>query len=78
MPATLMSVAESELLPDAPGKQELLYGEAIALPPAKLSHDKTARSLFRLLTSALGEPRVYMESGYQMSRDNWLQPDVSR
>lgn len=72
-----MSVAEFELLPDIPGKQELLHGELITLPPARLSHNKIAQALFELLRSALDASRVHMEAGYQMSRDTWLQPDVS-
>jgi len=77
MPATLMSIADFELLPDEPGKQELLEGELINLPPAKIAHNKIAEALFTLLRSAAEPSRVHLEAGYQMARDTWLQPDVS-
>ncbi len=78
MPATLMSISEFELLPDEPGKQELLQGELITLPPAKIAHNKIAEALFALLRSAGESSRVHLEASYQMSRDTWLQPDVQR
>ncbi len=74
---TLISAAAFRLLPDAPGKQELLEGELILLPPAKLSHSKIARALLRLLTAVLEESRVQIEAGYQITPETWLQPDVS-
>jgi Uma2 family endonuclease len=77
MPATLLSIAEFELLPDLPGKQELLEGEVILLPPAKLPHSKTTKAFVALLMSVLDESRVFSEAGYQMAPDTWLQPDVS-
>lgn len=77
MPATLLSVADFAQLPDAPGKQELLEGELIELPPSTLPHSKLAKSLARFLENALGESRVYIEAGYQLSPVSWLQPDVS-
>lgn len=77
MPATLMSIAEFESLPEMPGKQELLQGEPIILPPAKRTHHKIVQAMYRLLGSALAADVVCMEAGYQMSRDTWLQPDVS-
>ncbi len=77
MPATMMSFAEFELLPDVPGKQELLQGELIALPPAKLPHIRVGEALFKRLLSVLDHLRVHHEAGYQLSCDTWLQPDVS-
>ncbi len=65
------------MLPDEPGKQELLQGELIALPPAKRSHNAVTQTLFELLRTVLDSTRVHMEAGYQMSHDTWLQPDVS-
>jgi Uma2 family endonuclease len=81
---TLLSFEEFERLPDEPGKVELLDGELIQLPPAKLIHMEVARRIHVLLmravdkagTSAkLGE--VYFETGYKFSARAWLQPDVS-
>ena len=63
-------------LPDAPGKQELLDGELIALPPAKLSHMQIAIRLHLMLMAALTESGALIGMGYQLSR-SWLQPDVS-
>jgi Uma2 family endonuclease len=84
---TLLTFEQFEQLPDEPGKRELLRGELIELPPAKLKHNKTAHRFYELLKSALtklnarGEAtaleEVYHEMGYQMSAINWFQPDVS-
>ena len=63
-------------LPDAPGKQELLDGELIVLPPAKLVHMQITMDLFLMLVAALSKSRVRIETGYQL-RSGWLQPDVS-
>jgi Uma2 family endonuclease len=63
-------------LPDAPGKQELLNGELISLPPAKLIHGIIARRFFDLMQVALPASRVWAEMGYRLKR-GWLQPDVS-
>jgi len=85
----LMTFEEFELLPDQPGKQELLEGELIALPPAKKRHNKIGQRIFVILfdnidraprdkvNPALGE--VHHEMGYRVSRnpDSWLIPDVS-
>jgi Uma2 family endonuclease len=62
-------------LPDTPGKQELLDGELISLPPAKNSHSIIARAFQDLLT-ALDKARVWFFEGYQLRR-GWLIPDVS-
>ncbi|HEY1494680.1 MAG TPA: Uma2 family endonuclease [Candidatus Solibacter sp.] len=63
-------------LPDEPGKQELLDGELISLPPAKRLHNLLARRFFDLLRKVFGESRVWHEEGYRLKR-GWLQPDVS-
>lgn len=63
-------------LPDAPGKQELLNGELISLPPAKLIHGMIARRFFDLMQAALPASRVWAEMGYRL-KYGWLQPDVS-
>ena len=77
MSATTQTTWEEFLnLPDAPGKQELLDGELILMPPAKQSHNLISKLVQRLLESAVDESRVWIETGYQLSR-GWLQPDVS-
>jgi Uma2 family endonuclease len=63
-------------LPDEPGKQELLDGELISLPPAKYLHNVVGRRFAALLLTVLPESRVWAEMGYRLKR-GWLQPDVS-
>jgi Uma2 family endonuclease len=77
MPATLMSIAEFESLPDEPGKQELLQGEVITMPPAQDLHSSIVHAFYEALRSVVPAGRVRIEAGYRMSRDTWLQPDVS-
>ena len=80
---TLLTFEEFEQLPEEPGKSELLDGELIQLPPAKLRHmDVTERLLF-LLRQFVESNRfphlgkVHMEYGYKLSKRSWLQLDVS-
>jgi Uma2 family endonuclease len=73
---TLLTMEEFLSLPDAPGKQELLNGELISLPPAKRSHMEIAKRLVDLLRSKLDIDRVWFETGYQF-HGRMLQPDVS-
>ena len=81
---TLLSFEEFEHLPDEPGKVELLDGELIQLPPAKLKHMEVAHCIQMLLIHAMGKAgvpaklgKVYLETGYKFSSRAWLQPDVS-
>jgi len=73
---TLLTAEEFLSLPDTPGKQELLDGELISLPPAKNDHSIIAKAFWKLLEAALGESRVWFFEGYQLKR-GWLIPDVS-
>ena len=73
---SLITFAEFEQMPDAPGKQELLDGELIELPPPKYIHTRLAQRVYDLLRSSpLGE-RAILEAGYRIG-GGWLQPDVS-
>ena len=63
-------------LPDVAGKQELLNGELISLPPGKRSHMEVSRELVDLFRSAVDRRRVWFETGYQL-HDRMLQPDAS-
>ena len=63
-------------MPDEPGKQELLDGELISLPPAKVINGRQIHSLFYLLCTVVPDDRVFMAVGYRIKR-GWLQPDVS-
>jgi Uma2 family endonuclease len=72
----LLSFKEFENLPDSPGKQELLDGELIQLPPAKKRHMVVAKRFLKLLGTILDESRVWFETGYQIG-NGWLVPDIS-
>ncbi|HTX34812.1 MAG TPA: Uma2 family endonuclease [Bryobacteraceae bacterium] len=74
---TLLSEQEFLALPESPGKQELLDGELIELPPARHSHDELAKRIALLLATVLGWSRVWIESGYRLGPNRWLTPDVS-
>jgi Uma2 family endonuclease len=82
-----LTFEEFELLPDQPGKRELLRGELIELPPAKRKHNEIAERLYLRLIAILDEIRVregasvfgkvHHEMGYRFPDGSWLQPDVS-
>lgn len=72
----LLTFAEFEQLPEAPGKRELIEGELIEMPPPLLSHTLTAQAFLYFLGEVLGRSRVLMEGGYRMG-ENWVQPDIS-
>lgn len=74
---TLISEEEFLALPEFPGKQELLDGELIQLPPAKRPHSELAKRIAMLLISVLGWSRVWIETGYRLGKGRWLIPDVS-
>jgi len=74
--ATLLTFAEFERLPDAPGKRELVEGELVQIPPPLLNHTATAQAFFLLLHRLLDPSLVFMEAGYKIGK-NWVQPDVS-
>jgi Uma2 family endonuclease len=73
---TLLTAEEFLNLPDTPGKQELLDGELISLPPAEHGHNEIARAFQEPLLTALDKRRVRFFEGYQLKR-GWLIPDVS-
>jgi Uma2 family endonuclease len=85
----LMTFEEFELLPEHPGKQELVKGELIELPPPKKKHNLVADAFFLALVEAMTKMRAegahppmsipHREMGYRVTRnpDSWLIPDVS-
>jgi Uma2 family endonuclease len=83
----LMTFEEFEALPDQPGKRELLKGELIELPVAEFKHNAISHRIFRPLDAALAAARargeaaelgeVYIEMGYKLAGDGYVQPDVS-
>ena len=84
---TLLTFEEFEQLPDQPGKQELVRGELIELPPANYNHHVVAHRIYKGIDAAIerahsrGEApelgAAFHEMGYLLLGKNWLQPDVS-
>jgi Uma2 family endonuclease len=82
-----ISFEEFVAMPDQPGKQELLDGEVIELPPAKPIHSHLCKRFFKLLDRIVTELQergmarnlgeVFIETGYRLSRERCVQPDVS-
>src|SRR5579884_1857172 len=72
----LLTFAEFEQLPDAPGKRELICGEVIEMAPPRKNHTLTAERFSKCLRAAVGEDRIHLEAGYKIG-DSWVQPDVS-
>ena len=76
-------------MPEEPGKTELLDGELIQMPPAKLPHSTIAGNLYYRLRQPVETLRagsaasrvgmVYIGMGYKIGSnpDSWLIPDVS-
>jgi Uma2 family endonuclease len=71
-----VSFTEFEQMPDEPGKQELIDGEVIYLPPPKLRHTELVIRLLDLFRTAFSNARVLPEAGYRIG-GGWLQPDLS-
>jgi len=74
---TLLTDEEFLALPETPGKQELIDGELISLPPSKHSHDELGKRIAALFRTVLHDSRICIESGFQLAPRKWLQPDVS-
>ena len=84
---TLLTFEEFERLPDRPGKQELVGGELIEMPPADLKHNRSSHRIYKRLDAALERAHVrgealelgeaFHEMGYLLLGRSWLQPDVS-
>jgi len=73
---TQLTAEEFSTFPKTPGKQELLDGELISLPPAKHDHSKIARAFLKLLEAVLDKSRVWVLRGLP-TETSWLIPDVS-
>ncbi len=77
---TLQTFEQFEKFQDDGMKHELLQGEHIVLPPPKLRHSNIQHRLLHLIwpnvsQHQLGDVRI--ETGFKLSSDTWLQPDVS-
>ncbi|MGO9263179.1 MAG: Uma2 family endonuclease [Bryobacteraceae bacterium] len=73
----LLSEEQFLELPEYIGKQELLDGELIELPPAKHSHSELSRRIVALLEPVLDPSRIWIEAAYRLAPRRWLVPDVS-
>jgi Uma2 family endonuclease len=82
-----LTFEEFERLPDQPGKRELVKGELIEMPPAEFLHSAIAHRIYKCLGAALDQAHArgdaaelgvaYVEMGYELSGDGYVQPDVS-
>lgn len=74
---SLMSFAEFEHLPETPGKQELVDGELIVMPPPELRHSELVKRVYALLLTGLDGSRIWPDNtGYRIA-GGWIVPDVS-
>jgi Uma2 family endonuclease len=74
---SLMTFAEFERLPDLPGRQELVDGELIHMPPPDLQHSQVSKRILRMLLNTVDESLVWPDhTGYRIG-GGWIEPDVS-
>jgi Uma2 family endonuclease len=84
---TLLTFEEFERKETKPGKQELIRGELLELPPPELKHQKISRRIFKPLDTAVEQAHArgeakrlgvnYYETGYKFSGNSYLIPDLS-
>lgn len=77
---TLLTFEQFEQLPDDGLQHQLLRGEHIVLPPPKKRHTCIQQAISDLVRPYVHEHRlgeVHIEAGFRLSRNTWLQPDVS-
>ena len=74
--ATKLTWEEFEKLPDDGWHHELLEGEHIALAPPRFDHSETADRILTLLRRQT-QRKAYVEAGYRLGADSWVQPGVS-
>jgi Uma2 family endonuclease len=74
---TLITFAEFERLPDIPGKQELVDGELILMPPAEKRHATIAMRIAGMLWNSPVRDRARTDgTGYRIGT-GWIVPDAS-
>jgi Uma2 family endonuclease len=83
----LLTFEEFERLEEHPGKQELLKGVLIGMLPTGSKQNRDATRIFRTLDATLWQAHergeagdlgeVFIEMGYRIGEQSWLQPDVS-
>ncbi len=85
--ATRVSFEEFEQMPEKPGKQELLEGELVELPPPGSKHGRSSHRIYDAMKVALAAAHsreealdlgeVFIEMGYRLGKNSYVQPDVS-
>jgi Uma2 family endonuclease len=68
---TLLTFEEFEQLPDQPGKQELVRGELIELPPAEYKHHLVADRIYDGLKAALRQAQSRGEANSAACFGKW-------
>ena len=74
------TLADLERMPDDGMHREILHGELIELPLAKLGQTRTAMKIVASLLSYLGhhcEIGTVLVAGFLLDASSWLQPDVA-
>jgi Uma2 family endonuclease len=84
---TLFTFEEFERMESKPGKQELIEGELLELPPPELKYQKVSHRIFLGLHEAVMQAQTrgealrlavaYRETGYRFPDNSYLVPDVS-
>jgi Uma2 family endonuclease len=78
---TVLPMEEFLAIPSRPGKQELLAGKLIDLPPVKVRYKRVQHRMYDRLQAALesigSNYEVHMLMGYELGPLHLLQPDVS-
>jgi Uma2 family endonuclease len=73
----LMTFAEFEQLPEMPGKQELVNGRLVTMPPPENKHSLIAARIFSLFLTRWPAGRAWGDhTGYRVG-DGWVEPDAS-
>lgn len=77
---TLLTFEQFQKYPGDGQKHELLQGEHVTLPPPKFNHSRIQHNLLDALRPYVRQRQlgdVMLETGFRLSSDTWLQPDVS-
>ena len=77
---TLLTFEQFEQYQDDGMRHELLKGEHIVMPPPKLRHTLIQEKLGELLRPYVLQHqvgKVFIEAGFRLSHNTWLQPDLS-
>ena len=75
-----MTLDEFAALPDEPGKQELLNGELISVPPPKVRHGLIQKRVVAMLSAYAVRQKcgeVFTNVGFTMCGDTCLEPDAA-